>query len=271
MKNVSGSTLEEINALDINPVTKAGILTAVLHKISGDGNQYPWRVLSVEPPGKIRTSFTVSIDDPIHTREQITSSPYPFIKLKMGSDHDDEIISMLKQISGKIFRIDVNGAWDLARAEKMIYELSRINVEIVEQPTGPEFMHEWPHIKGRSKACLMVDEGLFTIDDYGRFCDYVDGVNIKMAKSGGVIEAAKIARRAKKDKKKVMFGCMVESSIAIAQSVYLAALGDLFDLDGPLLLKNDTADGVTYNNEAINVDESIIGGPKMKKEYAAKN
>ncbi len=256
-----------MDTLKINPVTRAGIITALLHKISGDNHCSPWQVLRIDPPGKIRTSFTVSIDDPTRTWEQIKLSPCPLIKLKMGSDYDDDIIAILKKITGKVFRIDANGGWEPAKAERMIFELGRLNVEIIEQPTGVEYINEWPHLKGRAKTCLMVDEGLFTVDDYERFCDCVDGVNIKMAKSGGVIEAARIARKAKKDKKKVMFGCMVESSVAIAQSVYLAALGDYFDLDGPLLLKNDTAEGLLYNNAEIIVDENIIGGPKLKKEY----
>ncbi len=259
--------LNEINALNINPVTKAGVVTSVLHKVSGEKKQYPWQVLGVDPPDKIRTSYTVSIDDQDITLAHIKMSPYPIIKLKMGSDYDDDIVQAIKLSPNKVFRVDANGAWEPEKAERMVHELSRLNVEIIEQPTGVEYIEEWPQIKGRKKTCLMVDEGLLTTTDYERYCEFVDGVNIKMAKSGGVMEAIKIARRARKDGRKVMFGCMVESSVAVAQSVYLGFLGDYFDLDGPLLIKHDPADGLIYKNEAINVDENIIGGPKLKKEF----
>ncbi len=267
LKSADAGTLEEVDSLNINPVTKAGVLTAVLHKISGDKEQFPWQVLGVDPPGKISTSYTVSIDNPDSTLESIKATPYPIIKLKMGSDYDDDIIRVMKQLSEKIFRVDANGGWEPDKAERMVHKLSRLNVEIIEQPTGVEYIGEWPHIKGSNNACLMVDEGLFTVTDYEKYCDYVDGVNIKMAKSGGVVEAIKIAQRAKKEGRKVMFGCMVESSVAVSQAVYLASLGNFFDLDGPLLVRHDTADGLIYKNETINVDENIIGGPKLKKEF----
>ena len=267
LKTADDGSLNEVNALEINPVTKAGVLTAVLHKVSGEKKQYPWQVLGVDPPDKIRTSFTVSIDNPDSTLECIKATTYPIIKLKMGSEYDDDIIRVMKQIPSKKFRVDANGGWDPEKAERMVHKLSRLNVEIIEQPTGVEYIGEWPHIKGSNNACLMVDEGLYTVTDYERYCDFVDGINIKMAKSGGVVEAIKIAQRARKNGRKVMFGCMVESSVAIAQSVYLASLADFFDLDGPLLIKQDMADGLIYKNESINVDENIIGGPKLKKEF----
>jgi L-alanine-DL-glutamate epimerase-like enolase superfamily enzyme len=262
-----GMTEDDIDRTDLNPVSKSAIIPALIHKASGERNIYPWEVMGLEAPGKVRTSFTVSIDEPEAMLHEIGQCPYPIVKIKMGFDEDEALIPPLEKVSGKIFRIDANGGWTPEKAERMLFRLSRLNVDMIEQPTKPDHIRDWKYLKGSSKACLIVDESMNTIDDYFRYCDYVNGVNIKMAKCGGIVEAARIARQARKDRLKVMLGCMVESSVAISQAVYLASLADYFDLDGPLLLKNDIATGIKFNLELITVDEGIIGGPKILKEY----
>lgn len=264
---VDNNLLQEINNLEINNVVKAGVMTAALHLISGREKIYPWKILGIDAPSKIETSYTISIDDPSKTLKSIENSKYPIIKIKMGSENDDGIIDILREVSGKLFRVDANGGWIPEVAEKMIYELSRLNVDIIEQPTDLENIADWKYIKGRSKVCLMIDEGLGTLDDYNKYADYVDGINIKMAKSGGLLNALEIVKQAKKDKLKVMLGCMVESSVAISQAVYLSSMADYYDFDGAMLLENDPAVGLCYSNERIMVDEAIIGGPKLKEEY----
>ncbi len=257
--------LHDVNSLDINRVSKAGLLGAVLHYLSHRNNIFPWQLLELEEPSEIRTSFTVSIDNPDQMCDEISQSPYPVIKIKMGFDGDEILFDKLQKISGKSFRIDANGGWSPDKAEKMIFYAARQDIKIIEQPTGADFVRDWKFIKGHSDVHLLLDEGLNTVDDYFRYCDDIDGINIKMAKAGGIIEAIKLARQAKKDRKKVMLGCMLESSVSIASSVYISSLADLFDLDGPLLLKDDIAEGIKYDLDEIYVDEDIVGGPKMKK------
>ncbi len=104
----------------------------------------------------------------------------------------------------------------------------------------------------------------------GRVSDFVDGINIKMEKSGGILEAMRLATQAREDNKKVMLGCMVESSVGISQSIYLSSRADYYDLDGPLLLENDIANGIKYDRESIQVDREIIGGPKLKRDVVEK-
>jgi len=81
------------------------------------------------------------------------------------------------------------------------------------------------------------------------------------------MEAVKLAKQARKDGLKILLGCMVESSVGIAPAVYMSSLADYFDLDGPLLLRNDIAERINFNLEKITVDDNIIGGPKIKKEF----
>lgn len=270
-KVVDQHTLEELNELDLHPAARSALIAMTLNYISGETNRYPWEILGVGSPVGIRNSITIGIDSPEQVKSEIAHTEHPIIKLKLGSPHDAEIILLLKEVGGKEIRVDANGAWTLEQAEEMIHGLAMSGVRVIEQPTGPENVREWPHLKGKNEDIeLLIDEGLCTVDDYHSFSEYVDGVNIKMVKSGGVIEAIKIATKAREEKKKVMLGCMVESSVGIAQSIYMSSLGDYYDLDGPQLLDEDIASGISYDKDSIAVDREIIGGPKLKREIVEK-
>jgi L-alanine-DL-glutamate epimerase-like enolase superfamily enzyme len=267
MKTVSIETLDEIDGADFDAASGLALSTVVLHKLSADKSVYPWALLGVSEPPPVRTSYTVSIDSPENMYDEIIASEYPIIKIKMGFAEDEQLLEMLKDVGGKIFRVDANGGWTPDKAERMVYSLSKLRVEFIEQPTDVEHVTEWKHIKGRTGMNLFIDEGLRTLEDYGRYSDYVDGINIKLAKSGGIMEALRLARRAGREKRQVMFGCMLESSVAISQAVYLASLAGYFDLDAPLLLDEDIAEGISYEREEVTVDETIMGGPKIKEQF----
>lgn len=270
IRKVSLSTLDQIDSLEINSAAKMGLIGAALHKLSAVTEVYPWEILKLDEPTDIRTSFTVSLDTPEAMLREISDSIYPVIKVKMGGEEDNTLLNGLKSITGKILRIDANGGWTPEQAERMIYFLDKLEIQFVEQPTMVDFIGEWKHIRGRTGMKLFIDEGLNSLEDYERYAEFVDGINIKMAKSGGILEAKKIAEAAKRDKKKIMLGCMIESSIGLSQAVYLSSRADYFDLDSPLLLKEDIATGLFYDIEKITVDHTIIGGPRIKEEYLDK-
>ncbi len=268
---VTVRTLEAINEYDIHPAARAALTGMVLNYLSGESQRYPWEILSLGTPVGIKSSFTVGIDDPAQMIASIKASNHPIIKIKLGTQEDVRIIEGLKDVIGKDIRVDANGGWKPEQAEEMIFRLSKQGVRIIEQPTDPEYIEEWKHLKGRGTGAeLIIDEGLRTLEDYERFADHIDGVNIKMEKSGGILEAIRIARKARKDKKKVMLGCMVESSVGIAQSVYMSSLADYCDLDGPQLIEQGIASGITYQRERIEVDREIIGGPRLKRDVVEK-
>ncbi|PKK83557.1 MAG: hypothetical protein CVT49_07955 [candidate division Zixibacteria bacterium HGW-Zixibacteria-1] len=259
--------MNDLTGLEINPVSKAAVSGLIVNYLSKTKSIFPWKVIGLDAPPRMKTSFTVSLDDTDKMYDSIASSPYPIIKIKLGSPDDEKLILRLSEISGKVFRIDANGGWQPDMAERMVYLLNRLDVQLIEQPTDLKYIRDWKYIKDHSKASLILDEGLSTLDDYRNYSDYIDGVNIKMAKSGGITEAVRIARQVRRDKLKVMLGCMVESSVALSQAVYMASLADYLDFDGPLLLKSMIAGGIDFNLENVYVDEDIIGGPKIKKEF----
>ncbi|MFH1374953.1 MAG: enolase C-terminal domain-like protein [bacterium] len=270
-RNISTGTLQEISRLEIPPVARSALTAMVVNFLSGESRRYPWEVLSLGSPVGIRSSITISIDKPQAMIAAIKATEHPIVKVKMGSEDDEQLLDALDEITDKTIRVDVNGGWTCAKAEEMIFRLAKLGVTVIEQPTAVESVQDWPHLKGKVENLeLILDEGFNNLEDYQRFAEYVDGINIKMDKCGGIIEGVRIARQARKDKKKVMLGCMVASSVSIAQSVYMSAEADYFDLDGPLLLENDIASGIKYDRESIEVDREIIGGPKLKRDVVEK-
>jgi len=270
-RKISVRTLNEISGYKIHPIARSALVGMVLNYLSGETNRYPWEILSLATPVGIKSSMTISLDTPDKMAEAIRNSNHPILKIKMGSDEDMAVVNALKLVSDREIRVDANGGWPCDRAEEIIFHLARLGVTVIEQPTDLEFIEEWPRLKGKNEHVeLILDEGLGSLEDYNRFGEFVDGINIKMEKSGGILEAIRVANAAHKDEKKVMLGCMVESSVGIAQSVYMSSLADYHDLDAPQLLEDDIADGISYNREVIEVDREIIGGPKLKRDVVEK-
>lgn len=264
---VDSETLTLISSLSIHPIARSALTGMTVNYLSGESARYPWEILSLSTPVGIKSSFTIGIDDPAKMVSAIQSSEYPIVKVKLGGPDDRRIVETLGNVVGKEIRVDANGGWDLARAEEMIYYLAKSGVRIIEQPTEAKLVTDWPRLKGKNTEVeLIMDEGLGTVEDFDAVAAHVDGINIKMEKSGGILTALLVAEKAKEVRKKVMLGCMVSSSIGIAQSVYMSSLADYIDLDGPQLLQNDIARGITFHREQIEVDREIIGGPTLIRD-----
>jgi len=271
-KRITVQTLEAISRYKIHPIARSALTAMVLNYVSGETRRYPWEVLSLGTPLGIKNSITISIGSPSEVINAIRAADYPILKIKMGSPHDREVVERLEgEKLGREIRIDANGGWSPETAEEMIHRLSKIGITVIEQPTDLSHIADWQYIKGKNESVvLLIDEGLETVEDYRKHREHIDGVNIKMEKSGGILQASAIAREARQDGKKVMLGCMVESSVGIAQSVYMSSLADYHDLDSPQLLENDIAEGIVYDRETIHVDREIIGGPWLKREIVEK-
>jgi L-alanine-DL-glutamate epimerase-like enolase superfamily enzyme len=254
-KTLDLEALDAIGRYNIHPIARSALSGMLLNYLSGESGRYPWEVLSLGAPVGIRNSITISIADPKEVIQTINACEYPIIKIKMGSEHDAELILALKEIADKEIRVDANGAWSREQAEEMIHHLAEMGVRLIEQPTASEYIADWPHLKGKHDEIeLIVDEDMNNFEDYQRLSLHCDGVNIKMEKSGGIIEAVRIARQAREDKKKV----------------YMSSLADYHDLDSPQLLEADIAQGIIYERETIQVDREIIGGPALKRDVVEK-
>jgi len=271
LNRIDVHTLPRIDKLTIHPAARAALMGMVLNYVSGETRRYPWEVLGLSTPIGINSSFTIAISDTAEMIKDITDSLFPIIKVKMGHEQDVMLLEALAEIKDKEIRVDANAGWSCAKAEEMIYYLAGNGVTVIEQPTSSEFVDEWRHLKGKNEQVeLIMDEGLNSLEDYQQHSEHIDGINIKMEKCGGILPSMALAARARRDGKKVMLGCMVESSVGIAQSVYMSSLADYFDLDGPLLLEDDIARGISFDKESIRVDREIIGGPKLRRDVVQK-
>ncbi|HEX8280017.1 MAG TPA: dipeptide epimerase [Chthoniobacterales bacterium] len=200
--------------------------------------------------GKHVTSFTIGLDTPeVIRRKTQEAERFPILKLKLGGPNDRENLAALRDIApNKTLRVDANEAWlNKEDALRRIEELAAdANIEFVEQPmpaSRPAEDFEW--LKERSPLPIVADESYVNAADVQRCLNCFHGVNVKLAKTGGVSRALDALQAARGAGLKTMIGCMVESSILTSAAAHLASLADWLDLDGNLLITNDPFAGVT--------------------------
>ena len=199
-KKLDLEALEAIAKYRIHSIARSALSGMVLNYLSGESKRYPWELLSLGTPVGIKNSITISIADPAQVIEAIKESDFPIIKIKMGGERDAELIPMLEGVTDKEIRVDANGGWSREQAEERIHYLAELGIRVIEQPTDGEYIADWAHLKGKHEEVeLFVDEGLNSMEDYERLSPHCDGINIKMEKSGGIIEASRIARRAREE------------------------------------------------------------------------
>ena len=242
--------LEEIGArLAEHPGEHAAksALDAALHDLQGKLLGIPvWRLVGlprVGPP----TSWTVWLGDPddMARRAERAASRFRQLKLKLGGGDglDVERVRAVRSVTHLPLRVDVNEWWRLDEAVQAISELATLGVEYVEQPL-PAGDPAGEELKRRSALPVYVDEDCHTLADVARCAEIAHGVNLKLAKSGGIREAIRMAHAARALDLGVMLGCMVESGLGIAAGCVVAPLCDHVDLDGNLLLREDPWPGV---------------------------
>jgi L-alanine-DL-glutamate epimerase-like enolase superfamily enzyme len=237
-----------------NGALKSAISSAV-HDIIGKKLGIPlWKLWGLDPKAAPKSSFTIGIaPDIATTRARVReASQYPILKVKLGSDRDKQIIlAVREEAPGKTIRVDANCAWTPKHTLEMIPYLKELGVEFVEQPLPGHDLAGMKFVRERSALPIVADESCVTSKDIKNLVGVVDGINIKVAKCGGLGEAIKMVHIARAFDMLVMTGCMIESSLGISASAHFAPLLDMVDMDGAALLKDDPfigatiADGVT--------------------------
>jgi L-alanine-DL-glutamate epimerase-like enolase superfamily enzyme len=214
-----------------------------------------WGLDSTKAP---LTSFTIGIDTPEVVRQKTREAePYKILKIKVGVPNDEEMITTVRSIApNKPIRVDANEGWkDKETAIKKIEWLVKNGVEFVEQPMPSEMLEETRWIRDRIDVPIIADEAVKTASDIPKLAEAFDGINIKLMKAGGLQEALRMIWLAKSLGMKIMIGCMIESSVAIAAGAQLCSLIDYADLDGNLLISNDPFRGVIFKDGRQYVSE----------------
>ena len=197
------------------------------------------------------TDFTIGIDSIEIMLKKMKEKPWPIYKIKVGTEGDVEMVAALRKETGAIFRVDANAGWTLEQALHKIPLLKELGVEFVEQPLAKDNWDGMKILYKNSPLPLIADESCVREDDVLKCKDHFHGINIKLTKCSGITPAKRMIAKARELGMKVMVGCMNESSVGTAAIAQLAALLDYVDMDGPLLLAEDIAEGVKFDNGKI--------------------
>ena len=190
------------------------------------------------------SNFTLGIDTIENMILKMKETPWPIYKIKLGTDHDLEIVRALRKQSEAIFRIDANCAWDVDTTLKNAEEMKALGVEFLEQPLPREDAEGQRILFKKSPLPIIADESCQEEQDIELCHGLFHGVNIKLVKCGGFTPSRDMLAQADTLGMKKMVGCMTESSIGISAIAHLLPELDYVDMDGATLLKRDIATGV---------------------------
>lgn len=197
------------------------------------------------------TDYTIGIDSIDKMVMKMNEKPWPIYKIKLGTDNDVQIISELRKHTSSVFRIDANAAWKQDEALEKIRAFKDLNVEFIEQPLAKDDWKGMKFLFEQSPLPLIADESCVFENDVEKCHNHFHGINIKLTKCSGITPAIRMITKARELGLKVMVGSMNESSVGTAAIAQLLPLIDYVDMDGPLLLAEDVAEGVTFDNGKI--------------------
>jgi L-alanine-DL-glutamate epimerase-like enolase superfamily enzyme len=228
-------------------------LDAALHDWIGRRLGLPlWRLLGLSREAPV-TSYTLGIDTLEGTRDRARrAAGFHALKVKVGGDEDLGRLEAIRAETDVPLRVDANEGWTLEQARALIPSLVELGVELIEQPFPRDDLDSFRALRELSpRPPLIVDEGCQDLSDVAPAAAYADGINIKLAKSGGLREAVRMVHAARALGLRVMIGCMVESQLGVAPAAQIASLADWVDLDGHLLLADEPFRGLQFEDGRV--------------------
>jgi L-Ala-D/L-Glu epimerase len=243
--------LEEIMArLPQRELAARAALDTALHDLQGKLVGQPVHRLLGLPRSGPPTSWTIWLGDPDDMARRAAKAAGRFrrLKLKLGArdGRDVERVRAVRDVAGETpLQVDVNEAWSLDEALDALPQLAELGVAYCEQPL-PAGDPGGPQLKERSPLPIYVDEDCHTLADVAACAERAHGINVKLAKSGGIREAVRMVHAARALGLGCMLGCMVESGLGISAGAHVASLFDHVDLDGNILIAHDPWPGVQF-------------------------
>ena len=237
---------------------------AALHDLRGKQAGVPvHRLLDLPDPTPVATAYTIGLVDP-----DLVDVPPGFgvLKVKAGDEYDrDRIAAVRRAAPDARLLIDPNGGWTPSQTLRLLDELVRYRIEMVEQPIPPGTPDRLAWISERTDVPIVADEDAATEADVDRLAGAVAGINIKLAKCGGIAPALRLATKARAAGMEIMLGCLVASTLGIAPAVHLAGLARWVDLDGHLLLAGDPYTGIGGHDGFLRLTGSPGLGVHLEK------
>lgn len=245
--------------LNRNPSARAAIATALLDLQAQSAGLALHAALGVDPAAAPDTDFSVGLDEPAVVAERVARAAargFGIIKLKLGGADDIGTLQAVRRVFGGTLRVDANTAWrELEHAVTMVRRCADAGVEFVEQPMPKHALRDLGRLQAASPLPIVADESAETVEDLQNLSGVVAGVNIKLMKCGGPLEALEMIRAARTMGLRVMLGCMAETSVSITAMAHLGGLADWLDLDGHLLIAEDPFHGVEIDDGRLQLPE----------------
>lgn len=224
-------------------------------------NKRAWEVAKLKVADQVSTAFTISLDTPLAMSAIAKShANTPLLKLKLGGDALDlaRVTAVRLQAPTARLIVDANESWSPAHYREMAPALGPLGVELIEQPfpaNSDEILETLEH-----PVPVCADESCHTSADLSRLTKRYEAINVKLDKTGGLTEALRLTESARQSGFKLLFGCMVCTSLGIAPARLLARATDYVDLDGPLLLARDRPHGLHYENGNVGLPSLELWG-----------
>jgi L-alanine-DL-glutamate epimerase-like enolase superfamily enzyme len=215
----------------------------------------------VPSPRQLLTAYTISLGSPeeMAAKAAMAASTMPLLKLKLGGTGDrDRLRAVRAACPQSRLIVDANEAWTARELPHLMDAAAEARVEVIEQPLPAGDDAALCDVSRPVPVCA--DESLHTRTDLVAVADRYDAVNIKLDKTGGLTEALALARQVRSQGLKIMVGCMVATSLAMAPAALLAQTADWVDLDGPLLLSRDRAPALRYEGAVLYPPEPQLWG-----------
>jgi L-Ala-D/L-Glu epimerase len=224
-------------------------IDAALHDLQGKLLDVPvWRLLGLRREGP-PTSWTIWLGDPDDMASRaVKAVDFSRLKLKLGARDglDVDRVRAVREVTRAPLQVDVNEYWSYDEALDSLPQLAALGVEYCEQPL-PAGDPDGAKLKAASPIPIYVDEDCHRLADVAACAERAHGINIKLAKSGGIREAVRMAHAAQALGLGVMLGCMVESGLGISAAAQIASLCNHVDLDGNLLIAEDPWPGIEFS------------------------
>ncbi|MEO7264913.1 MAG: dipeptide epimerase [Ferruginibacter sp.] len=210
-----------------------------------------YKIWNFETGNAPLSDFTIGIDSIEMMIKKMEEKPWPIYKIKVGTPNDIEILTALRARTDAVFRVDANAGWTLEEALEKIPLMKELGVQFVEQPLAKDNWDDMKILYQQSPLPLIADESCVAEADVIKCVNHFHGINIKLTKCSGITPARRMIDKAREFEMQVMIGCMNESTVGTAAIAHLAPLLDYVDMDGPLLLAEDIATGISFSNGNI--------------------
>ncbi len=247
------SSIEAGHRSDLNlPKAAQNALDCALWDWQAKDSGIPvWQLAGLKAPTPVITAFTLSLDTPeAMAAAAKAASQRPLFKLKLGRDGDIERLKAIRAAAPKArLIVDANEGWTPTNISEMLQACKTYGVELVEQPlpaANDEALRNLPR-----DLIICADESAHGRKSLHELNGKYDAINIKLDKTGGLTEALALAKDANQHGFKIMVGCMLATSLAMAPAFLLAQLADYVDLDGPLLLSKDRKPGIHFEGSLM--------------------